>query len=294
MLILAVDRLARRHLAVTAEAEATTQAIGLVRSGVQYARARLLRDAADDVRAGQRVDTLTDVWATPLERLEFGGGYVSLSIVDERSKLNLNDLASQSKARNDHLQIDKAAQFRRLFRSLGVDDGLVDVMMDWMDEDDLPRPMGAESAYYGTLNPAYSAANRPLRTLEELLLLKGMTPQTLKALTPYVSVFNSEGNGWINLNTAPRPVIEALDRRMVEGAAEALMRARPFRSEADVDRASDLMDVAKGLRLAQAYRLESDRFSITVTGQYGAVVKQGHAVVSRERGTTTALSLVVN
>ena len=40
-----------------------------------------------------------------------------------------------------------------------------------------PRPAGAESDYYQGLNPPYYAKNAPIDDIQELLLIKGVTPE---------------------------------------------------------------------------------------------------------------------
>lgn len=61
----------------------------------------------------------------------------------------------------------------------GMTEDIADAILDWLDADDELRPFGAESADYQTLNTPYSAANGPLQSVEELLLVRGVTPQLL-------------------------------------------------------------------------------------------------------------------
>jgi hypothetical protein len=61
----------------------------------------------------------------------------------------------------------------------GMTEDISDAILDWLDEDDEMRPLGAESADYNTLNTPYSAANGPLQSVEELLLVRGVTPSLL-------------------------------------------------------------------------------------------------------------------
>ncbi len=61
----------------------------------------------------------------------------------------------------------------------GMTQDLADCILDWIDTDDQTREFGAETEYYSTLNPPYLAKNGPLSTLEELLLVKGVTPSLL-------------------------------------------------------------------------------------------------------------------
>lgn len=57
---------------------------------------------------------------------------------------------------------------------------VADAILDWLDEDEEPRPLGAEfSDYYMNLQPAYKPANGPISSIEQLLLVRGVTPQML-------------------------------------------------------------------------------------------------------------------
>ena len=54
---------------------------------------------------------------------------------------------------------------------------IADAIVDWVDPDDNPRPSGAESSDYS--DKGYRAKNGPLNSMDELLLVKGVTPQLL-------------------------------------------------------------------------------------------------------------------
>ena len=96
----------------------------------------------------------------------FGAGSFRVRLIDEGGKINLNRTNEES--------------LRRVFTNLGVDKGrldtLVDSIMDWRDADELHRINGAESDYYLTQSPPYTARNGPLDSVEDLLWIKGMTP----------------------------------------------------------------------------------------------------------------------
>lgn len=61
----------------------------------------------------------------------------------------------------------------------GMTEEVADAILDWLDEDDEPRPLGAEYDYYETLQPAYSPTNGPISSIESLLLVRGVTPLML-------------------------------------------------------------------------------------------------------------------
>jgi general secretion pathway protein K len=95
--------------------------------------------------------------------LSVGGYRVRLN--DEAGKINLN--------RADENML------RRIFTNLDIEEPrrsiLVDSILDWIDPDDLHRLNGAESDYYRSLTPPYSAKNGPFDTVEELLWVRGVT-----------------------------------------------------------------------------------------------------------------------
>jgi hypothetical protein len=90
---------------------------------------------------------------------------------DESGKINLNAI----------MKLDSSGQtlYNMLLQLPNMTDDIANSILDWLDPDDDPRTNGAESDYYSSLNPPYNAKNGPLDSLEELLLVKGVTPQLL-------------------------------------------------------------------------------------------------------------------
>ena len=95
---------------------------------------------------------------------------------------------------------------------------LVDSILDWRDEDDLHRANGAENDYYLSLSPSYTAKNGPFETVEELLWVRGMTPdlfygsqerETQKLSLREIFTVDSATDR-VNLRTASAEVIQAL------------------------------------------------------------------------------------
>ena len=99
--------------------------------------------------------------------------YIRFGILDESAKLNLNT-ATESQL----LVLMRAA--------VGEDEKIdplkiVNAILDWRDADTLPRDEDGdtEGAYYRTLPRPYHVKNGPFDTVEELLLVKGVTGQIL-------------------------------------------------------------------------------------------------------------------
>lgn len=91
---------------------------------------------------------------------------------DESTRLNLNILPTIEKT-------IPSAGTTLLMALPGMTEDIADAILDWLDDDDEQRPLGAESAFYSGLSPAYAAKNGPLDTVEELLLVRGVTPDLL-------------------------------------------------------------------------------------------------------------------
>lgn len=91
---------------------------------------------------------------------------------DESTRLNLNTLL--------HAEQLMPGAGRQLLMALpGMTEDTADAILDWIDADDEPRELGCEIEYYSGLSPPYAAKNGPLETVEELLLVRGVTPSLL-------------------------------------------------------------------------------------------------------------------
>lgn len=139
------------------------------RAGVERAVAELMDDALSP-------DTLDERWADsegqfkdvalttgsfrvlrdgfeaqPLEW--FGAG-------DESAKLNVNVATREQFMRLPHMTPSIAA-----------------AIIDWRDADEQPEPDGIERGHYESQLHPYTIRNGPLRTIRELLLVRGVTPE---------------------------------------------------------------------------------------------------------------------
>ncbi|HAK97235.1 MAG TPA: hypothetical protein DCM87_20160, partial [Planctomycetes bacterium] len=123
--------------------------------------------------AAQAVMTLGD--ALPADVVEVGDGAfwlldpdwdddknAAFGIGDESSKLDLNTATEEM-----------------LLMLPGVDTALAAAIIDWRDEDSTPAANGAENEYYLLRSPPYYAKNAPFESVEELLFVRGVTPEIL-------------------------------------------------------------------------------------------------------------------
>lgn len=100
---------------------------------------------------------------------------VRFGVEDESSRLNLATLLIWER------QAPGSGQ-AALLKLPGMSEEIADAILDWLDTDDQPRTQGAESEFYAGLNPAYSSRNGTPESIEELLLIKGVTRELLYGL----------------------------------------------------------------------------------------------------------------
>jgi type II secretory pathway component PulK len=103
-----------------------------------------------------------------------GGGATyetKYGVTDEAGKLNINAL----------IAADPTGQVLHdaLMTLPNMTEDVADAIVDWVDPDDTARANGAESSAYLSLPNPYRAKNGPIHTLDELLLVRGVTPQLL-------------------------------------------------------------------------------------------------------------------
>ena len=186
-------------------------------------------------------------------------GTYSVRITDEMGKFNIN-------------AIDEAMDnmVKYLFDSVQSDnkEGIADSILDWIDPDDLHRLNGAEEEYYKELSSPYHCKNGPLDTLEEMLLIRGITPQIFygtdksKGIASLVRIYPSkEESVRINVNTAPIEVLEAVLKEFGESLPQSILEQRsgrdgiepseddePFKNTQDILKLPSVVDVLTSLK----------------------------------------------
>jgi len=204
-------------------------------SGVHAAMALLVKDKLES-----NSDTLQEDWANPekidaiLQEIPFENGKLSVTISDELGKIQVNALVSFPDS--NQFSEPQIMLWDRFLRFIGNEDDLkddsdpvaiVNSVKDWLDsgDDDATTGLsGAESSYYEDLEPPYQSRNGPILDLNDLLLIKGITPKLFygseqtPGMAGYMTVYGMtigagtsfNWPGRININTADVPVIAAL------------------------------------------------------------------------------------
>ncbi len=264
----------RQDLAVATIQQDRLTAHWLARAGTEYAIAALM-DAA--LPAHTEKDRWCDDASRMRDRQLAGGTY---SVVhgsnddlprplygagDECAKLNIN--------------VATREQIMKLPRMTAPIAGAI---LDWRDDNDQPEPDGIERGHYAALDHPYVIRNGPFRTVRELLLVRGITPELFYGedtnangildpneddgdasepadnadgrldrgwyawLTAYSYEKNvsADGRQRLNLNTADAGTLgRRLDLPM--WAAESIVKARDRKNDKKFEHLVDLLDVER-------------------------------------------------
>jgi type II secretory pathway component PulK len=222
-----------------------------------------------------------DPWREPAQlvraKMAFGDAAFRLELRDVHAALSLN-AADETTLRNffgHGLELD-----------YDLADRITQAILDWRDEDGIPRLGGAEREEYLREGRAYLPPNRPFTSVDELAHVMHVTPEIFEAARPYLSVLH--GRSLINLNAAPEPVLRAVPGLGREGAAEILL----LREAGVYPLALEFFDLLSP-DVRRSIRADGDAFGRVVTGvttmvevlAEGAV--EGSAVRSRVRTVLT-------
>ncbi len=191
--------------------------------GVEYAKFLLAKSfdnpSSDDSSSSEEDQTL--VLTKNLEKgiaitglkVEMGESSAVIDILPENGRRNVNKLEDED--------------WEELLDQCGVPEekwpDLIDCFMDWIDEGDDHRRNGAEEddSYYK--ERGYVPKNAPLDTVDELLLVKGFTPEIVyggpapdpksEPLRGIAHLLTTYGDGKVNVNTASREVLLTLSSK---------------------------------------------------------------------------------
>jgi general secretion pathway protein K len=123
-------------------------------------------------------------------------GTVTVKIEDESSKLSLRSLVAPNGIPNDVTY----NSFQRLLEVLSLDKKIADKVVDWIRK---KREAGVSTS-------GNSVRDLGLVSVDELLLINGITKKDYDTLLPYITVYGSSDNLIINVNGAGKPVLMSI------------------------------------------------------------------------------------
>ncbi len=213
-----------------------------------------------------------------------GTGRYTFRLFNESGKININRMGTRSGVILNNLLVNLGVAKEKA-------DIIVDSILDWIDADDLRRLNGAESEYYQSLPNPYNAKNGRLNTLEELLLIKEMSPDILfgtkeqKGLIHFLTIYSSAIR--VNVNAAPKEVLMAIPG-MTEDIVNKII---DLRDTVEFKTIQDLRSIV-GINYASLIRfvdvMESNVYTIETVG-FQREEKKGYgirAVAFTESGGT--------
>jgi general secretion pathway protein K len=180
-----------------------------------------------EIRSGQQY-TYPGSIEMPVENpFEDFTGTITVRIEDENGKFNLNAVIHPDGSLND----DVYAALKRLLRNLSLNEKIADRIADWIDPDSNARLPDSEEG----------AKNAPLDSVDELLLIHGISRKDYDTLLPYVTVLKKRDNLVININSVEKPVLRALSADITDEYAQRVIdyrNAHPFEDKSQLQKVS--------------------------------------------------------
>lgn len=174
-------------------------------------------------------------WSIKIPFFPVGDGVVSIAVVDERSKVNLNALVNQITNQVDRQVL---VEITELFRMVGVDNGksslFISSLINWLDhpisglQNNDQEPNGANAAFYAKLQNPYQIKDGPLDSVEEIRLINGMDDEFFNKIKDYITVYATDKK--INFSTAPKVVMMAA----LKGASFSVSQRQGSTSQEDL------------------------------------------------------------
>ncbi len=165
-----------------------TKARSMITAGLERAMLSLM-DPDEDQR--WRRDGSEEVFT-------YDGGKVTVQIVDEKGKIDLNT--------------GPETLIRGAFLAAGLNDeeasSVTDAIIDWRDEDSARQLNGAEDREYEAAGLAWGAADQPFRSTTELRAVLGVTPELFDLTADAFTVHSRDGT--IDPLSAPLIVLQSL------------------------------------------------------------------------------------
>jgi general secretion pathway protein K len=256
------------------------------------------------------VDYPTELWGgvVPIE-LPDGSGNVVITINDANSKFNLNRLLEvqadfATKPASDTARyMPPQRMFIRLLQALPNPDdpqvplvqtpeaaiAILEAIIDWVDNDNVVSGSGgAEKEYYLGLRDPYQSADLPFRSIEELQMVRGITPQIMRALRPFITVL--EPNQMLNLNTMPEIMYRCINLStdllpLNESQARALVAEKPitgfYANMKDFDVSWNKVGGAAGAAVDKDFDVKTKFFWLTTDVKIGEQHRVGRSLLER-------------
>jgi general secretion pathway protein K len=200
-------------------------------------------------------------------------GVLSIRIEDENAKFNVNAIVYPNGKTKNQAAYDA---FRRLLKILGLDERIADRLVDWIDTDSVAELTDSERG----------AKNLPLHSVDELLLIPGLTKNDYTTLLPYVTVYGTRDNLVININGAEKPVLRCLSEKITDELAQRVIDFRknnPFQDTSELSKVAGF-ESDTGILPGVVVAVEGENFSIISAADSGGVKRIIETVLNVKNG----------
>lgn len=173
---------------------------------------------------GQIFDSYEDIWAEGIAMTPMNDAVMQCTIDDEYGKINLNALLTDDGTGQEVPVPELARMIDAILLDRDPEQSPLMAIIDWLDADDeVSDPDGAEYDYYEGLENPYGCKNGPMDSIQELLLIPGITPEMYfgnpeEEIPPLSDLLTVHGHpqGKINMNTADYMVLYAYFEEVLE------------------------------------------------------------------------------
>lgn len=203
--------------------------------------------AMDQLRTNleqQKANQLVDVLPIQSPRETVNGYTIVSTIYDMQARFNVNNLTNT----------ESHAEFKKLLHLVDAKlseekiQAILLAVFDWIS----PPQQNEYTQYYFQLPSPYRPAHKPMVSVSELQLVKGMTPALYQALQPYLTALPNPTP--INVQTAEAPVLALLSPTLTSQSARALIAIRE-RSSFITPEAFVNLDVAKNHKITDTKKI---------------------------------------
>ena len=277
----------------------------IAKSGVHVAAGTLKGQPLEDLNEiastlATDSDHSTGFWAINVPFFPVGDGSVSVTVVDERAKVNLNALVNPS---NNIVDQQVLAEITELFKFLEVDESkserFIASLTNWIDSpikgaQNDQNSSGANSGFYTSQQNPYTIKDGTLDSVQEIRLIDGMDEEFFNKIKDYVTVYPRDKK--INFSTAPKVVImaavkasnvsaiegqgnansEEVSDDIAEQIADEIIAAREDQPVIDQKKAREVAseidstaEISAGLVGVTLHSGYSDMFSVKAVGSLG-------------------------
>lgn len=233
----------RTEVNITQHYKGEVQLYAYAEGGIHRAIAELIFKHDPKIQQMRKADAAKVAEAIPPEKKEwitdgrvyplaYDEGTCEIRIMGEPGKVNINTVSE--------------ATLRKIIGQMGLEgearDIVVDSILDWIDPDEFTHLNGAENDYYQSLKEPYNCKNGNLDSIEELLLVRGVTPDLFygkkgtkkeegeaaekEAQAGLRDIFTIYSSGeQVDINSAPIPVLRVV-LGLPTAMAQSIVNAR--------------------------------------------------------------------